>query len=139
MKTTDELMKQLNSASDLLGYLAENDSEFTDISLSEYLNSIMEKKDLKPTDVINGSNLMNIYVYKILSGERMPSRDKLLALCFGLHMDLNETQAALRFASHSLLYPRVRRDSIIIFALDKGAGLMECNEMLYDLNEQIIE
>lgn len=139
MKTTDELLKILQNTDDIQQFLEENRDSLINMRLTEYLEHIIEKKGLKPTDIIAGSNLNNIYVYKILSGERVPGRDKLLSLCFGMRLSLKESQLALRLAGHSPLYPKLRRDSIIIFALSEGASLMDCNEALYDLGEEILE
>ena len=139
MKTTDELLKILKNTRDIDSFLNENSDWFLNMELCGYLNELSEKKGLRPTDVIADSNLNNIYVYKILSGERVPGRDKLICLCFGMHMSIEEAQLALRLAGHSPLYVKVRRDSIIIFALNNGASLMDCNETLYDLGEDILE
>lgn len=139
MKTTDELLKLLNSTKSIESYFDNNSQSIIDISLTEYLNSVIEENDLTRSYIIQKSNLSSVYVYKILSGERHPQRDKLICLCFGMNMTLSQTQLALRLAGHSILYPKNRRDSIIIFALNERANLMECNEALYNLNENILE
>ncbi|MDD6484491.1 MAG: hypothetical protein PUF72_07945 [Clostridiales bacterium] len=139
MKTTDELLKILNKTKNLDDYIDENLQSFIDTDLKAYLEKLLEEKDLKKSEVIQKANLSQIHAYKIFSGERRPGRDKLLCLCFGMGLGLKETQLALRLADHNPLYPRLRRDSVIIFAINEGASLMECNEALFDMGEDILE
>lgn len=138
-KSTGELLELLKKSKSIEGYIEANKEDFQEISLSDYLNNILIQKQLSKSEAIKKSNLNNIYAYKIFSGERNPERNKLLCLCFGLNMNFDETQRALKIAGCSALYPRIRRDSIIIFAINEQADLITCNEMLYELNEEIIE
>lgn len=139
MKTTDELLKILQKSTDIKKFVGENNISFIDISLREYLETMMLEKNISLPEIIKGSNLTQIYCYKIFSGDRIPKRNKLLAICFGLKLNLAQTQQALRIAGHSLLYPKIKRDSIIIFAINNGSSLIDCNEVLYELGEPIIE
>ena len=50
------------------------------------------------------------------------------ALGFGLSVE--ETQALLRQAGHSPLYPRLRRDAALIFCLGKGMSVLETQALL---------
>ena len=43
--------------------------------------------------------------------------DKLIALCFGMMLDIDETDDLLKYAGYNPLYARNKRDSIIIFAI----------------------
>lgn len=138
-KSTGELLELLKKSKSIEGYIEANTENFQEISLGEYLNNILIQKHLSKSEAIKKSNLNNIYAYKIFSGERNPERNKLLCLCFGLNMNFDETQRTLKIAGCGALYPRIRRDSIIIFAINEQADLITCNEMLYELNEEIIE
>lgn len=138
-KSTGELLELLKKSKSIEGYIEANTENFQEISLGEYLNNILIQKQLSKSEAIKKSNLNNIYAYKIFSGERNPERNKLLCLCFGLNMNFDETQRTLKIAGCGALYPRIRRDSIIIFAINEQADLITCNEMLYELNEEIIE
>lgn len=62
----------------------------------------------------------------------MPSRDKLLAIGFGLQLDLDEMDKLLRQAGYSPLYARSKRDAIIIRAIVHGKSIFAVNEMLFD-------
>lgn len=138
-KSTGELLELLKNSKSIKSYIELKEENLQNLTLSEYLNNILDEKHLTKSDVIKRSNLNNIYAYKIFSGERNPERNKLLCLCFGMSMTLDEVQRALKIADCGALYPRVRRDSIIIFAINEQADLLSCNEMLYELNEDILE
>lgn len=138
-KSTGELLEILQKSASIETFIDTYTDNFTDIDLKTFLEQIMERKKLTKGEVIQGSNLSAVYVYKIFAGERSPQRDKLLALAFGLKLSLGETQQMLKIADAGALYPRVRRDSIIIFALNHHADMITCNEMLYELGETILE
>lgn len=139
MKTTDELLKILEKTKNIDSYFESNSDSIINIELRDYLENTMRERNISIPDLIKRSNLSPVYVYKILSGERIPGRDKLLCIAIGMRMTLQEIQLALRIAGHSLLYPKTKRDSIIIFAVNHNAGLAECNETLYELGENILE
>lgn len=65
--------------------------------------------------------------------------DKLLALCFAMTLTLDEVQHLLTIADVGILYPRVKRDSILIFALHKKLDVTTCNELLFEQNEPILQ
>ena len=132
-KSTEELLKTLKSSS-LDTYLSNNNDEMIDNPICEYLVAIMEEKGLKKADVIRKSNIQTNYAYQIFSGLKIPSRDKLIALCFGLELDLAETQTLLKYAGYAQLYPRIKHDSVIIDALEKHKDVISCNITLDEFN-----
>lgn len=132
-KTTEELLKILKSSS-LESYLANNNDEMVANPVCEYLVAIVEEKGLQKADVIRKSNIQTNYAYQIFSGLKIPSRDKLIALCFGLELGLSEAQTLLKYAGYAQLYPRIKRDSIIIKALEKHMDVIDCNITLDELN-----
>lgn len=138
-KSTQELLEVLTKSKSIQNYIDENDESFSDCTLSEYVNMMALKKNLSKSEVVRGSDLSTVYAYKIFSGERAPKRDKLLALAFGLKLDLDETQRMLKIGGAGALYPRIKRDSVIIFAIKEGLSLIDCNELLYELEEAVIE
>ena len=44
----------------------------------------------------------------------------------------------LKTAGVGILYPKLGRDSIIMFCLEKGWGIIECEELLEKYNESSI-
>ena len=109
---------------------------FTEITLKDYLNTLMKKYNLKRSAVIKESQLGESFARQLFSGIRSkPSRDKVLALAISMKITLPECQKLLRAARVGELYPRNRRDAIIIFGLAKKLSVPQVNEILYDTEE----
>lgn len=129
-KTTEELKNELKTASNIRDYLSKNKENLLAEGLPEHLEKLLSQKGLRKSDVIRGSLLGKAYVYKIFCGEKKPSRDKLLAIAFGLGLTDQETQAMLRLSGNRELYPRDERDAVILFALQRSQSILEANELL---------
>ena len=69
---------------------------------------------------------------KFSRGEKKPSRDKLIAIAFGLHLNVEETQRMLKLGRHSELYARVARDAVILFAIQREKDIWETDDLLTD-------
>ena len=55
-----------------------------------------------------------------------------------MELNLEDAQRLLKLAGVSELYTRIKRDSVIIFAIEKGKSISECDDLLYELNEETI-
>ena len=132
MKTTDELVNEITRSDNILDYLEENRGEMNLNSLPEYLHGWLKKKSASKTDVIRRSNLNRAYVYQIFLGKKYPSRDKVIALAFGFGLDAAETQTLLKQAGYRELYPRDPRDALLLYAISRGMGIIDANELLFD-------
>ena len=137
-KTTDELMNEIRQTNEIETFLEKNSAEFHEKPLHQYLNDLIDSSGESKADIIARSSLNRIYAYQILSGKRLPSRDKLLAFAFGLKLRLDDTDRLLKYAGYSPLYARNKRDAIIISAIDKGGNIFTVNEMLYDNGFKIL-
>lgn len=131
-KSTDELLNEIKQTNEIKKFIEKNSTEFTDKPLHEMLNDIITEKKLKKSEVIKGSGLNRVYAYQILAGKKSPSRDKLIAFCFGLRLDVEETNSLLKSAGMPVLYARNKRDSIIIFALNSGKTVFITNDLLFE-------
>ena len=127
---SDASLKNLLEATSIGGFLAGNHENMLTMSLSEYLMALLRQKELKRADVIRDSHLEHAYVYQIFNGAKKPTRDKLIAIAFGLHLDVEETQRMLRLGGCSELYARVGRDAVILFAVSRGMSIGETDELL---------
>lgn len=76
--------------------------------------------------------------HQIISGRRQPSRDRLLCLCVGLGLTLEETKDFLKKARETDLYAKDRRDAIIMFAIVQGWDLGRINDSLYEDGEKTL-
>lgn len=99
-------------------------------NLPIHLEMLLEKKGLKKADVARGSELDRKYVYQIFDGTKTPSRNKLIAIAFGLQLSDEETQTMLKLSENRELYVRDERDAIILFALQRKMNIMKTNELL---------
>lgn len=131
-KSTDKLLDTLKKKPTIEEYFSENGSEMLDCTLPQALEQLLDEKKLSKADVIRASNIDRTYGYQIFDGRKSPSRDKLIMLCFGLKLNLEESQRLLNIAGLRELYPRDERDAVIIFAILHHMDLIEANEILYD-------
>lgn len=139
MKITDELAHEICQSDNILDYFAENRGEMQIDSLPEYLEQWLKRKDCTKADVVRRSNLNKAYVYQIFLGKKYPSRDKVIALAFGLRLDEREVQVLLKQAGYRELYPRDPRDALLLYAIGHHKGIIEANELLYDHNIEVLE
>ena len=79
-----------------------------------------------------------MYLHQVFAGRRNPSRDRLIGLCFGLSATLEETQELLKQCGLAQLYPKVRRDAIIIYGLVNGVSLFDVNDKLFSEKEETL-
>lgn len=130
IKTTDELNHEIKSATDIEDFLKKNKEHLLTDSLPEHLNLLLLQKGISRADVVRGSLLDRAYVYQIFSGEKVPSRDKLIAIAFGLCLSDDETQKMLKLSGNRELYARDERDALILFGLQGKKNIFEINELL---------
>ena len=131
-KSTDELRHEIRTATDMEDYLEKNRTHMLKESLADHLHMLLAQKNLRRADVIQGSLLGRAYVYRIFAGDKIPSRDKLIALSFGMRLSEEETQKMLKLSGNRELYARDGRDALILFALMNHMTIMDANEMLLD-------
>ena len=110
-----------------------NNQNMLSQTLPEYLALQLKQKHLRRADVVRGSHLDRTYVYQIFSGKKVPSRDKLLAIAFGLQLSVEETQKMLKLSGNLELYVRDKRDAAILFAIQHGRSIDEANDLLAQL------
>ena len=133
---TEELLEELLSSPDPDSFIRNHSLE--ERSLKDYLQTMLEKKGLRRIDVIHQAGLNETHGYQIFQGTRKASRDKLIALAFAMGLDQTETRRLLKAGGVNELYPKTRRDAIILFCLDHGCTLQKANEELYRLKEETI-
>ena len=117
---------------DIKDFLANNQENMLTLTFPEYLMMLLQQKKRKRADVVRDSGLEKAYVYQIFNGEKKPSRDKLIALAFGLHLNVEETQRMLKLGGCSELYARVPRDAVIMFAIQRNMDIIATDELLYN-------
>ncbi|MGN1377779.1 MAG: helix-turn-helix domain-containing protein [Dorea sp.] len=140
-KTTDELMKILNAMDglpELEVYAQTTVKETLDTTFPEYIGHRMEEAGMSLSQLICEAQIQRNYGYQILNGTKKPGRDKVIALCMALKLPLSEVQRALTIVQAGVLYPKQRRDSIVIFCINNGMSVLETNDLLDQLGEAIL-
>ena len=134
-KNTDNLQNALTSAPDLRKFLAENRAYFISENFTQMLQELLLRSGLSKAGLAKLAGTSEVYLYQILSGSRTPSRDRVLCLCFGHSASLEEPQELLKHSSLAQLYPKNRRDAILIYGLTHNMNLSAINDQLFAENE----
>ena len=135
-KNTSDLQQELLSKPNLDRILSENAASFQQESATALLNRLYERTGLSKITLAKRSGMSEIYLHQIFGGQRTPSRDRLLSLCCAMDATLEETQEVLKRSSLARLYPKNRRDAIILQGIAHGTPLMEINDILFQEGEK---
>ena len=127
---TDTLMRRIIKADALDDVLRQNETSMHTPPFNHYLAALCRERALVPERVIRESDIDRSYGHQLFNGLRQPSRDKALQLAFGLKLGVSQAQELLRVAGKSQLYPRLKRDAIILFALNKSMSVLELQSLL---------
>lgn len=131
---TEELTAELKLTKDIEDYL--DFDELAPVSLAEYINALVENKKTKLSIVARKAHMSSSYLYKLSEGKRKsPTRNKALQICFGLGLDIDESNELLKLAGVGVLYSKIARDSIIMFCLEKKHSILKCEELLEKYKE----
>lgn len=137
-KSTEELNHEIKHATDIEDFLENNQEDLIRSTLAAHLKTLLSKKGIRKADVVRDSQLGRTYVYQIFSGEKTPSRDKLIAIAFGLHLSDMETQTLLKISKNRELYARDERDAIILFAMQREMSIFDANALLFEHGFQVL-
>ena len=137
-KSTDDLYQELMSTSKLDAYIKNNQEQFSNQNVAELLTKLYENYPLTKAELARQSEMSEVYLHQVFSGRRKPSRDRLLCLCIGMKLSLEDSQHLLKCAGYAQLYPKSRRDTIIILGLLHGFSLYEVNDKLFAENEKTL-
>lgn len=132
---TDEIMNELkkNSGEFPRGMV---DSERIDIA--EYLKELLKARGLTVSTLSSKLPYDRSYIYQFFNSRRRPTRTLLLQIAILLSLSTDETQRLLRIGQRAVLYPRVRSDAIVIYALEHGLSLEETDELLTQIGEDTL-
>ena len=133
---TEELLDELMSTSSVGDYLEGH--RFSERALSDYLQQLLEERGLVQPTVVHEAQLNPTFGYQVFMGQRGAGRDTVLRIALAMRLTLREANRALQAACANQLYPKNRRDAIIIYCLQHDAGLMGANEALYEFGEELL-
>lgn len=133
IETTGTLFNKLNNRKNGEALLSQKQTAPT---CARLLREILEKAKMSVSEWIAGANISKSYGYQILRGERTPGRDILLRTALVVQLSLKDTQRLLAVGGCGALYPKVRRDTVVIFALNQKMTLLETEELISSLPER---
>ena len=123
-KSTEDLLEELqNENCKIDEYLKGNGESFVYDKIKDFWETAIEKSGYSKSNIINKSDFSYCYFYDVINGRKIPGRDKIIRLILTMHLSVDECQEALRISGRSALYPRIRRDAIILFAISNGYSI----------------
>lgn len=134
-RSTDELMEIIKESSSIEDTMAEIEEELIGKTYSQRLYELMDRRCVKASELAKISLMSRSFVYQLCSGIREPGRDVVLRLALLLRAGIPETQRMLRSAGRGALYPRIRRDAILLYALQEEMDVFATDELLAHYGE----
>jgi hypothetical protein len=135
---TSRLLQQLFKTRNIASFISHFNEEPEHTSFAAHLNCLCNERGLIPSQIIHKSAIERSYGHQIFNGRRIASRDKVIQLAFGFGMDYENAQDLLKAARKNPLYVKVKRDAVIIYALNRGYSLVDVQITLADLNLTIL-
>lgn len=135
-RSTDELLRIIEGSSDLKDVMAQIGGNLSEKTFSQRLRELMDARGVDPVWLTEHSLMSRAFVYQLCSGKRGPGRDIVLRLALLLKAGVPETQRMLCSAGRGALYPRVRRDAVILYALKEGMNFLDADDILLELGEE---
>lgn len=132
---TKLLLRLLRENANFDEFLARGGDAINNPSLPVLLLTHLNESGMSVSQVAEAAMLSQSFAYQVFSGIRKPGRNALLSLAIALRLDAEKTQRLLVVAQKGELYPRVRRDAAILFAIEHGYALNETEELLQSAGE----
>ena len=136
--STDELLKLLFKERSLEQFLLRNESAYLNADFSDYLSNWCKSHQEIPEQLIRRANLEKSFGHQLFSGKRKPSRDTVIQLAFAMQASVAQAQEMLKVARKSVLYPRIKRDTVIIYCLHNNVSLLDTEIILENLGLPIL-
>lgn len=126
MVSTDQLLRLLEKRIPL----SEVFNQIPDVDFTTYLEACLTKQNTTKSEVIAKTNIQRNYAYQIFEGSRKAGREKVIQLAIALNLDLHDTNNLLALSNNGNLYPKVKEDAILIYAINHHYDIMKTNELL---------
>jgi transcriptional regulator with XRE-family HTH domain len=126
----DRLEALIQNASSITEVLQMVDRDGCLTPLKDVLTDTMAEHQYTPQELSKRIDVERSTLYRLISGERLTTRNVLLRIALALRLSLADTQAMLRSGQRAELYAPVRRDAVIIFCITHGMTMAQAEEML---------
>lgn len=114
-------------------------NELPNLTFSLLLDTFCEQKSISKSQLIKKTTLDRTYAYQIMNETKIPSQDKVIQLALGLNLNLHDTNMLLTLSNNKSLYPKIKRDALIIFCIHHQYTVIQTNELLQDYQFPILE
>ena len=128
--TTGSLMQRLMKTSSLSHFFDQNERYLETEDMAGWLNNACRERGLSVSQAIQKAQIDRSYGYQIFRGIRSPSRDKLLQLALGIGLDVSQTQHLLTLGGKSVLYPRLKRDAVLLYCINNSFSVLDTQDTL---------
>lgn len=132
--STEELERLLKNTSDISSTVEKYKESMVELQCSECIKIIIAQSGKSNSSILRQLNLSSSYFYEIINGKKAPSRDVFLQVLIATKSGLDQSQIYLKECGYRQLYPRSRRDAIMIYALSNNKNLIETNILLDSMN-----
>ena len=122
----------------VLSVLKRKENSSRNIEFKFLLNGLLNYKGLTQKSVYTNSNLSKSYFSELLKGDKHPSRESTICLCFGFKLNIDETNLLLKNAGYNELYLHDIKDVIIAHSLTNKLSIIETNIKLEENNLPIL-
>ena len=137
LKTAD-LLWLLRENGDFTQALKHGEHAINNPSLVMQLLQHQIESGLSIAQIADTALLSQSFAYQIFSGIRNPGRNTLICIACVMHLPLSSVQRLLTLSQKGELYPRVRRDAAIIFAIEHNYSLLQVEDLLQKAGEASI-
>ena len=101
-------------------------------SFAGYLQQLINKKGMKNSEVYATANITKQYFSKLINGKVNPSKEKVIALAIGLHLNMDETKDILKVAGYAFS-PYSQTDIVVkYFINNEDYNVIKLDILLYD-------
>lgn len=137
-KSTGDLSQELMEQPNLDAHIHANQEFFLKSIITELLSRLYDQKPISKAELVRRAGISEVYIRQVFSGRRRPARDRLVCICIGLQATLEETQELLKQSGYAQLYPKNKREAIIVHGIVHGTPLGEINDKLFVENEKTL-
>ncbi|SDN87737.1 helix-turn-helix domain-containing protein [Acetanaerobacterium elongatum] len=135
---TSTLLRRLFKAPDLDNFIECHANAMDVPQFPAYLKELCHEAGLVPEQIIKKAAIDRTYGHQLFNGTRKPSRDKVIQLAFGFNLNVEDTQKLLKLAQKSALYPKIKRDAIILYSLSNHKDILETQSVLQALSQTLL-
>lgn len=127
---TEELANRLKECESIDAFLQEHRGFFDERAFQDYLERLMAGRGLNASRLADLSGVSTPYVCNLRGGSRSaPRKDMLLKLAFAMRLGVDEANRLLALGGSAPLYPKIRRESIAIYCLNRGLPIERADEI----------